>query len=159
MASTSYASTNALTFSLVPALNGAFSLGGVLVGEGTHQMWTVEPYAYNSNQAGFTIYDPPPSITSVTAVLNNSSQPCTPNLSCQLVINGSGLVFATAYAILETGQSLITASAPGTPIPWNTITTSALSVTSPGTYTLVITNPNQPTGGTATATHTFTVSQ
>jgi hypothetical protein len=116
----------------------------------------VQPYSYDSNQVNFTVYDPVPTISSVTAVLNNSTQPCTANLSCQLVVNGSGLVYATTYAIQETGQSLIRTADPGTPIPWNTITTSAFSVVSPGTYTVVVTNPNQPGGGTATAT--FTVS-
>jgi len=156
---TTYVSSNALSFSLTPALGGAFSEGGVLVGEGTHQLWAVEPYSYNSNEAGFPIYDPVPTLTNVTAVLNNSNQPCTTNLNCQLVINGSGLVYATTYAIRETGQSLVVAANPGTPIPWNTITTSAFSVASPGTYTIVVTNPNQPGGGTATATATFTVAQ
>lgn len=157
--STAYLSGQALTFTLSPSTTAGFTAGpsGPFFDDGTTQLWTVQPFSYISNQVNLTIYDPPPVVSSVTPVLNNSKQPCTANLNCQLVVNGGGLVFDTSYTIVETGQHLIVASNPGTPIPWNTVTTSAFSVSSAGTYTLSVTNPSQVRGGNATATATFTV--
>jgi len=117
----------------------------------------LEPYAMTSGQVNLTVFDPPPTVTSVTAVLNNSTSPCTANLSCQLVVQGGGLVFVTGYQIAETTTTLIRAANPSTPIPWNTVTTSAFSIAAPGTYTVIITNPNQPGGGSASVTAHFIV--
>jgi hypothetical protein len=75
------------------------------------------------------------------------------------VINGGGFVYVTSYMVQETGEVLIVASSPDTPIPWNTVTTSAFSVPTAGTYTIVVTNQNQPNGGAATATASFLVGQ
>lgn len=155
---TTYVGGQAISFVLSPTVGGAFSAGpsGPLFGDTTSQLWVVQPYSNRSNQVNFTIYDPAPTIGSATAVLNNSSQPCTANVNCQLVINGGGLVYDTTYTISETGQTLIRATYPSTPIPWNTVTTSAFSL-SAGTYTLDVTNPNQASGGSATAVASFTV--
>ena len=158
---TGFVSGSALTFTLSPTLNAAFSTGagGPLLGEGSSTLWIVQPDSYTSNHVTFSVFDPVPTVSSVNAVLNNSSQPCTANTSCQLVINGAGLVFATTYTIVETNTALIRAANPNAPIPWNTVTTSAFSVSPPGTYTVKVTNPNQPGGGSASAVGTFTVSQ
>lgn len=156
---TTFVSSTALTFTLSPALGGAFSPGAGVIGEGVFFFQSQEPYSMVSNQASFTVFDPPPTVTSVTAVLNNSNNPCTANLSCQLVVQGGGLVFVTGYQIAETNTTLVRAANPSTPIPWNTVTTSAFSVTTPGTYTVVITNPNQVGGGSASVTAHFTVNQ
>lgn len=150
-----YVSGNALTFALTPSTTAAFGVGGP--GEGTHQFWVVQPYSSINNQGSLTIYDPPPTISSVQAVLNNSNQPCTSNLNCQLIINGSGFVFSTQY---QTSQgSLCIASSPSTTIPWSSVTTCAFALPSPGTYTLTVTNGNQPAGGAAQATAQFTLSE
>lgn len=130
-----------------------------MIGEGVFSFQAQEPYSMVSNQAAFTVFDPPPTVTSVTAVLNNSTSPCTANLNCQLVVQGGGLVFVTGYQIVETNTTLIRAANPSTPIPWNTVTTSAFSIATPGIYTVVITNPNQPGGGSASVSAQFTVNQ
>jgi hypothetical protein len=156
---TTYVSSNAVTFRLTPVIGAAFSTGGPLLGEGNSQFWIVQPYSYSSNTGGISIYDPVPTISNATAVLNNSTEPCTTNLNCQLIVNGGGLVYVTSYMIQETGQNLVVADSPNTPIPWNTITSSAFSVPTAGTYTIVVTNQNQPNGGSATAVAAFTVSQ
>jgi hypothetical protein len=152
-----YLSGNALTFALTPSTTAAFGVSGGGLGEGTHQFWVVQPYSSISNQGSLTIYDPPPTISSVQAVLNNSDQPCTSNLNCQLIINGSGFVFSTQYQTSQGG--LCIANSPSTPIPWSSVTTCAFSLPSPGTYTLTVTNGNQPGGGSAQATAQFTLSQ
>ncbi|MBZ5525971.1 MAG: hypothetical protein LAP21_27425, partial [Acidobacteriia bacterium] len=158
--STTFVSNSAITFTLIPAIGGAFGLsGGGLLGEGAISLVVVQPYGHTTPPANLFIFDPAPTVTSVSAVLNNSTNPCTTNLNCQLVINGSRLVFATTYKIIETNTTLIRAENPVTPIPWNTVTTSAFFVTTPGTYTVSVTNPNQPNGGSATVVGSFTVSQ
>jgi len=155
---TTFGSSTALSFTLTPALGGAFSPGGNgVIGEGSFPVEVLEPYAMTSGQVNLTVFDPPPTVTSVTAVLNNSTSPCTANLSCQLVVQGGGLVFVTGYQIAETNTTLIRAANPSTPIPWNTVTTSAFSIAAPGTYTVIITNPNQPGGGSASVTAHFIV--
>lgn len=149
---TTFVSGSALSFTLSPKSNAAFGLG-----EGGHAFWVVQPYSYASNQdKTFSIYDPPPTVSGVQAVLNNSTQPCTANVNCQLVISGSGFVISTQYQIGQT--NLLAAQYPSTPIPWGTVTTSAFSLPA-GTYTLTVTNSNQPGGGTASATFQFTVTQ
>jgi len=154
-----FVSSSALTFTLTPSATAAYGLAGGGLSEGAHQFGVLQPYSSLSNQnQSLTIYDPVPAISSVQAVLNNSNQPCTANLNCQLVVNGSGLVFATTYTIVETGTSLVRAVYPSTPIPWNTVTTSAFSLAA-GTYTLQVTNYNQPGGGSVAVTAQFTVTQ
>jgi PKD repeat protein len=148
--------SGSLSTTLIPG-----SGGGVLgpLNEGTYALSIVQPYTYGSNSNyTFSIYDPAPTISSVTAVLNNTSQACTANLNCQLVINGSGLVYGTTYTIIETGTTLVKSVYPATPVPWTTVTTSAFSVATAGTYTLQIISGNQPGGGSASATAQFTVS-
>ena len=129
--------SGSLSTTLIPG-----SGGGVLgpLNEGTYALSIVQPYTYGSNSNyTFSIYDPAPTISSVTAVLNNTSQACTANLNCQLVINGSGLVYGTTYTIIETGTTLVKSVYPATPVPWTTVTTSAFSVATAGTYTYALT--------------------
>ncbi len=148
-------SGGALSFTLMPGSSGR-ALGPL--NEGSSPLRIVQPFTDGSNaDKTLSIYDPVPTMSSVNAVLNNSSQPCTVNLSCQLVVNGSGLVYVTTYTVVQTGTSLSRAVYPSTPVPWNTITTSAFSVTSPGTYTLRVTNPNQSGGGSASVEMQFSV--
>lgn len=156
-----FVTSGVLTFSLTPSTSAAYSLpGGGLLGEGTWAFWVVQPYSYNSNQnQSFTIYDPVPAISSVQAVLSNSTQPCTSNSNCQLIINGSGFVFSTQYQAGPNNIGSCVAQRPSTPIPWNTVTTCGFSLPSAGTYSLTVTNFNQPGGGAATATAQFTLSQ
>jgi hypothetical protein len=160
---TNFIDNTHLTFSLKPSLGGAFGIGNgdAVLNEGTYNFHVIENYANSSNQdQALSIYDPAPTISAATAVINKSmSQPCRPNVSCQLILNGSGFVFSTQYTVMETGANLVLVTSPGTAIPWNTVTTSTFSVSAPGTYTLTATNPNQPGGGSATATLHFTVSQ
>lgn len=134
--------------------------GGVLgpLNEGTFTFRIVQPFTnLVSSDKTFSVYDPVPTLSSVIAVLNNSSQPCTANANCQLVVNGSGLVYATTYTLVQTATNLIRDVYPSTPVPWSTITTSAFSVGSGGTYTLQVTNVNQPGGGSASVTAQFNV--
>jgi hypothetical protein len=126
--------------------------------EGTYPLRIVQPYTNGSNtDQTLTIYDPVPVISSVNAVLNNSTQPCKVNQNCQLVVNGSGLMYGATYRIVQTGTNLVAATTPSTPVPWNTITPSAFSVFSSGTYTLRITNSNQAGGGMASAQAQFII--
>ncbi len=160
---TNFVDNTHLAFTLTPSIGGAFGIGsgGAVLNEGTYNFHVGENYANVSNQdQTVSIYDPVPAISTAVAIINNStSEPCRPNVSCQLMINGSGFVFRTRYTIVETGTDLISAATPGTPIPWGAVTTSSFSAPVPGTYTLIVTNPNQPGGGSATATVRFTVSQ
>ena len=158
-----YVDSGHISITLLPTPNGLFALGLSSGGQVTFadsyvQAWIVQPAANLSNQNfGFTIADPAPIVASVSAVLNNSNNQCTANMLCQLVINGTGLVFDTQYQISNPSTSLQRATWPNTALPWNTITTTAFSVPSAGTYTIVISNPNQAGGGTATAAAQFTV--
>jgi uncharacterized protein YjdB len=159
-AGNTFVSAAALSFTLTPTIGVAFTTAsGASVGEGANPLRVVESYTNGSNSADLVVFDPVPAITSVSAVLNNSTSPCTTNLSCQVVINGSGLVFTTSYMIVETNTTLLRVTDPGTPLPWNTVTTSAFSVSTPGTYTVSVTNRNQPNGGSATVLGHFTVNQ
>jgi len=124
---------------------------------GSYQLWIVEPFAYTSNQVTLPVYYPSPTVSTVSAVLNNSTSPCRANLNCQLVISGTGLVYSTQYLIVQTNALLTASVYPSTPIPWNTVTTGAFSVSSAGTYTLQVTNSKQPGGGTASVQAQFTV--
>jgi hypothetical protein len=163
--SAQFVDSNHLAITLLPSPNALFVVNEtnssqVNLGDGARNVWVVQPVAGFSNQnVTFTIADPPPTITSVTAVLNNSNSPCTTNLLCQLVITGTGLVFDTQYAIANPGTTLQLADSPNTVLPWNTVTTTSFSLSSTGTYNVTVSNPNQAGGGTATAQGQFTLSQ
>jgi Putative Ig domain len=163
--STQFIDSNHLTVTLLPSTNALFAVNQssgsqVLLGAGSPYLWVVQPVAYVSNENfGFTIADPPPTITSISAVLNNTNEPCTSNLLCQLVVSGTGFVFDTQYQITNPSTGLTRAVWPNTAPPWNSITTSAFSVPSAGTYTVVVSTPNQVGGGMSTAQGQFTISQ
>ena len=160
---TNFVDAQHLTITLQPSTDGLFAINMTngsqdTFGAQTAIVTVVQPVANHSNQTqGFTIFDPVPTITSVTAELNNSTNPCKANYLCQLVINGSGLVFDTQYQISNPSTNLQRSAWPSTNLPWNTVTTTAFSVPSSGTYTVVISNPNQAGGGTANAQGQFTV--
>jgi hypothetical protein len=161
--STQFVDSGHLTITLLPSTNALFAINEtsssqVYLGASTVNAWVVQPVANLSNQnLGFTIADPVPTITSVSAVLNNTSSPCTPNLNCQLIITGTGLVFDTQFQITNPSTALDRAAWPNTTLPWSSLTTSAFSLPASGTYTVVITNPNQAGDGSATAQGQFTV--
>ena len=160
-----YVDPGHLTITLLPSPNALFvvntpSSSQVLLGASFDSTWIVQPAANYSNQNfGFTIADPVPTVTSVSAVLNNTNNPCTPNLLCQLIIKGTGLVFDTQYQILSPSTTLQRAAWPSTSLPWISVTTSSFSLPSAGAYTVVLSNPNQAGGGTATVQGQFTVAQ
>lgn len=154
-----FGGSGSLSFTLSPSATGAFGLpGGGGLSEGFSNLWIVQPYSNASNRdKGFTIYDPVPTISSVQAVLNNSTQPCTSNVYCQLIINGTGFVFSTQYQVGTVSLGSCVATSPSTPIPWSNVTTCAFSLPSAGTYTVTITNGNQQGGGSGTANATITL--
>jgi len=159
---TAYVDQNHVTVTLTPSPNALFAISGqsttlYYFDAGSFPAWVVQPAANLGNQnVSFTIADPAPTITSVSAVLNNSTSQCTANLLCQIVINGTGLVFDSQYQILETGTSLQRATWPNTSLPWTTVTTTSFSLPA-GTHTVVVTNPNQAAGGPAAVQAQFTV--
>jgi hypothetical protein len=148
-----FVNNTALSFVLSPNSNSAYGIG-----EGSHNIWVVQPYSYTSNQdKAFTIYDPVPTVSGASAVLNNSSQPCRANFNCQLIISGTGFVPSTQYQVA--GNGVCVAQSPSTAFPWTSVTTCAFTVPSTGSYTLKVTNSNQPGGTPASATYQFSVSQ
>lgn len=161
--STQFVDSNHLTITLLPSTNALFAINQnsgsqVWLGAGYHYVWVVQPVANVSNYSvGLTIDDPPPTITSVLTVLDNTNNPCTANMLCQLVIGGSGLVFDTQYQITNPSTALYRVSAPNTVLPWNSVTTTAFSVPTAGTYTVVVSTGSQAGGGTATTQGQFTV--
>jgi hypothetical protein len=152
-----------ITMSLMPSEYGLFAMttasqGTATFGDNYQQTWIVQPDSnYSNRNYGFTIADPPPTVTSVSAVLNNSTSACTANLNCQLVVTGTGFVFDTQYQISNPSTALQVATSPSTNLPWASVTTTAFSVSAAGTYTLIVTNPNQAGGGSATVQAQFTV--
>jgi hypothetical protein len=147
----------------MPSEYGLFAMttasqGTATFGDNYQQTWIVQPDSnYSNRNYGFTIADPPPTVTSVSAVLNNSTSACTANLNCQLVVTGTGFVFDTQYQISNPSTALQVATSPSTNLPWASVTTTAFSVSAAGTYTLIVTNPNQAGGGSATVQAQFTV--
>ena len=150
---TQFVDTGHLTFTLLPTPNGLFAINQpsssqVTFEDSTIPTWVVQPVAGpgNLNQS-FTIADPVPAITTVSAVLDNTSTPCAPGLYCQLVINGTGLVFDTQIEILNPRITLGRFAWPSTNPPWNSFTTTAFKLGASGPYTVLIANPNQAAGG------------
>jgi hypothetical protein len=156
---TTYVNPTTVTFNLYPAPTGfATSPGGSPYGETTYALKVVQPYAsFATSSINFSIFDPPPNVSSVSSVLNNTNQPCRANLSCQLVINGTGFVDITSYLIVQSGQTIYLDDHPSTPIPWTQVTVGAFSVPTPGTYTLRVTNGFEPNGQPASVDVPFTV--
>jgi len=162
---TKFVDAGHLTFTLLPTPNGLFAINEpsssqVAFVDSAVPTWVVQPVASPGNlNESFSIADPVPTITSVTAVLDNSSSPCGAGLYCQLVINGTGIVFDSQIQIVGLSKPLVLATFPTTNLPWNTVTTSAFKIGGPGFYDVMITNPDQAGGGIASAQRHFTLTQ
>jgi hypothetical protein len=157
---TTYVNPTTVTFNLYPAPGGAFSTspGGGVYGELTYALKVVQPYAsFATSSINFTIFDPPPTVSSLSPVLNNTNQPCRANLSCQIVVNGTGLVYSTSYLVVELNQSIERDIYPSTATPWTQVTAGVFSAPNAGTYTLRVTNMSQPNGQPASVDVPFTV--
>ncbi len=125
----------------------------------TLPQWVIEPYSnISTTSVGLPIYNPPPTLSSVAAVLDNTNQPCTANQLCQLVVTGSGFSFTgdTSMLIVEANESVTIATYPSGPPPWGQIITGAFSLPS-GTYTLQVTNNHQAGGSNVSVSTTFQV--
>ncbi|HEY2295160.1 MAG TPA: Ig domain-containing protein, partial [Thermoanaerobaculia bacterium] len=160
---TTYIGPNALSFTLYPNYPGplcANQNGTTCFDAGSPLAQSViEPYSNISlSSVNLAIYNPPPTLTSVAAVLNNTNQPCTANQLCQLVVTGGGFSFHgdTNFLIAETNTIVTAVSYPSGPPPWTQIITSAFSLPS-GTYTLQVTNTHQAGGTDVTVSATFHV--
>jgi hypothetical protein len=154
---TQYVSPTQLTITAQPSAQALFQFGTTGFGAGTYPLRVIEPYAGIGATTNFSIFDPVPTVTGVSAVLNNTTnQPCTVNELCQLIISGGGFTFDSQITISSGNQELYVASPQGN-LPWPSFTTSSFSISLPGAYTVHVTNPSQPNGGTATATGTFQV--
>jgi len=156
---TTYVSPTEVIFNLYPAFAGfATSPGGASYGEGPYAIQVVQPYAsFSTSSVNFSIFDPPPTVSAVSAVLNNTSQPCKANLSCQLVVSGTGFVFSTSFVVIEGNQDVGRVDHTPAAVPWTQVTTGAFSVPTAGTYTLRVTNGSQPNGQPANVVVPFTV--
>lgn len=96
-----YVGATALTFTISPGTEHAFrDTGGLNLNPGTFSLTLAQGFSEAIVvQNAFSIMDPQPSISSATAVLNNSTQACTAGNTCQLVITGGGFMPATNYEI------------------------------------------------------------
>ncbi len=154
---TNYVSSTTLTANFVSSPYGFDpGLGGAGLGAGTYAVKIQNPGGDQSAPANFTIYNPPPVITSVSSV-GPAGAPCITNEACSVVLTGSGFLSSSTVVVNGTALSL-SSSNTATP-PFSQATYGAFTLTSPGTYTVTVTNTDQPGGGSATATATFTVSQ
>ena len=125
----------------------------------TLPQWVIEPYSnISTTSVGLPIYNPPPTLSSVVAVLDNTNQPCTANQLCQLEVTGSGFSFVgdTNLLIVEPNLTTSAASYPSGPPPYTQILTGAFSLPS-GTYTLQVTNTHQAGGSNVSVSMTFQV--
>ena len=102
----------------------------------------------------FAIYAPPPTITSVYAIATGTDAPCAAGLNCHLEIRGTGFYTRTGMKLGE--QALLRSSQSAANTPWTYLKTDSRSYPA-GTYTLTITNPDQPSGTPAIATATITI--
>jgi hypothetical protein len=119
----------------------------------------IEPYSDLSlTSVNFSIYNPPPTLSSVVAVLTNTNQPCTANQLCQLEVTGSGFSFNgdTNMLIVEPNEMVSIATYSSGPPPWTQLITGAFSLPS-GTYTLRVTNTHQAGGSDVSVSMTFQV--
>ena len=113
------------------------------------------PYTTPSNFVNFAISLPPLTISGVQASVYNTVRPCYTGAVCVLNVSGTGF---TAYTNVQVvggpqGYSRTTTSASA---PWTQMTILSFIPPSAGTYTLQLSNPNQPDGSTASASATFT---
>jgi hypothetical protein len=159
----SYIGPNALSFTLyvgsfLPLCVNPNSTG--CLSALTLTQYVIEPYSDLSlTSVNFSIYNPPPTLSSVVAVLDNTNQPCTANQLCQLEVTGSGFSFNgsdTNMLIVEPNERVSIVTYPSGPPPWTQLITSAFSLPS-GTYTLRVTNTHQAGGSDVSVSMTFQV--
>jgi hypothetical protein len=157
-----YIGPNAVSFTLYAVAPGPLCLnanGSHCLDAQTVQQSVIEPYSdLSATSVGFPIYNPPPTLSSVQAVLNNTNQPCIANQLCQLVVTGSGFSFVGDTNMLIVEPNLITSAAsyPSGPPPWTQLITGNFSLPS-GTYTLQVTNTRQAGGSNVSVSMTFQV--
>jgi hypothetical protein len=150
-------STNA-TFSTYPSLVAPVALspdGSRPQGAADYALSFNQVYSDQSNTLPFSIYDPPPVITSIVPfATGTNNQPCHAGQSCQLIINGTGFSYETAITL--PGTNIARFDHPNVNVPWTQLTTSAFG-TSATTYTLTLTNPHQRPGVNGTTSGQFTI--
>jgi hypothetical protein len=116
------------------------------------------PYTTSSATATFAIDLPVPIITSAAATyFGSANTPCIPNFSCQLNLTGSGFSAFTQYQLVGTSQTISYLSTTSPTVPWTQVTSSSFFAASPGTYSIQVTNPNQPGDGSSSTTVPFQV--
>ncbi len=157
-----YIGPTAISFTLYSVAPGPLCVnanGTSCLDAQTLQQSVIEPYSDISlTSIGFPIYNSPPTLSSVAAVLDNTNQPCTANQLCQLEVTGSGFSYGsdTLMLIVEANESLTAATYPSGPAPWTQLITGAFSLPS-GTYTLQVTNTHQAGGSNVSVSKTFQV--
>jgi hypothetical protein len=157
---TVYVSTTELQVTLQPGTSALFNLvgsGGGLV-SGNWPIRVQAPYTVPSSFSSFNIDEAPPAVSSVQATYGNTGDaPCTPNFSCQFAISGSGFSYETTFQVAGNSQFISRLQVPTTSQPWTQITAGYFVPPQTGSYTINVTNPNQPGGGSAMASGTFQV--
>jgi hypothetical protein len=151
-----------LTFTLYPQRNNyPFSTnaaGSNIVGFGTWPVILVQWYSENSNfDQAFSVFAPPPVVSSAQALDAETKASCTIRRNCEIQLNGSGFDQFTSYEVLETGQKPIINSFPPGLATWSQVTVQLVSFSTPGTYTIRVTNAHQQGGSPVSVTGTFTV--
>lgn len=155
---TVYVSPTELQVTLQPGLGSPFILaGGSQLSPGNWQIRVQAPYTMPSNFGSFTIALPPPTVASVQGSYGSTGAPCTPNFICEFLISGSGFSYQTTFQVSGSSQNIGIFQVPNTLEPWKQITATNFVPPQPGSYTVQVTNPNQATGGSATASGTFQV--
>jgi len=157
---TVYVSPTQLQVTLQPGTAALFNLvgsGGGLV-SGNWPIRVQAPYTLPSSLSSFNIDEAPPQVNSVQATYGSTGDaPCTPNFSCQFAIGGTGFSYETTFQVAGSSQSISRLQVPTTTQPWAQITAGYFDPPQTGSYTINVTNPNQPGGGSATASGTFQV--
>lgn len=152
---TTFVSESELQFTLNPAQIHAFQTPNGIGWDpyASYPIRVITPYSHPSSNANFEIDLPAPAVSTFEAdYLGTAGSPCFPNFACELNITGTGLTPYTQFQLIGTGQTVEYESTTSTNVPWTQVTTAALFPTSAGAYTIQVTNPNQPGGGSASTT-------
>ena len=158
---TVYISPTELQTALSPGLGGLFVMpGGAGLSVATWPVRVQGDYMMSSKYLNWTLANPKPVLTSVKGSYGSTDSPCTPNFGCHLTITGAGLVPGSTVQVAGDSETIGLDSAPQANQPWNQATYVGWNPTATGTYTVIVTNRNQPNGAPpATAQGTITIFQ
>lgn len=151
---TTYVDQSTLQTSFTYLSNGRFqTAAGVPFPASTYTLF-VTTLGTPSNEVDFAIYNPPPTLSLVSAVQDNGSA-CRVNMTCHLVIDGGG--FMSDTSVSSSAISGLNVQTYPSSLPGMRLISTSFTIHTAGTYSVTVSNSTTAPGTTSQVTAMFVI--